>query len=498
MLCSVRKSAARRALFVSIIAGVAGSGCATTNGAPPADAPPDDPPALAAISQEDLRRDLFVLASQAMRGREAGTIDELRASAWIAEQARAAGLEPMGDDGTYFQFWPMLRARVSADSRVVLAGTPLGIPDRAVVVTPTDARIDAPIVFVGEGKQADLAGKDIRGQVVAALLSHPEGAPPLGPDLSPRRYAMNSVRQRAAFLIERGATAVLLVSDSVADGQFQNIAAGWARGSYDIDDSEGEESASRPPVIWVRRSALDLVRQPGARLVAELQRERFVVPSVNVVARAPGSDPRLRDEHVLYSSHQDALGVRYSWDGDSVWTGADDNATTSVAILAIGRAFVRAPAARSVLFVWHGAEEVGLLGSYYHVAHPVVPLSSVVAVLNGDMIGRNHPDTAALLGAQPPNRNAPSLVEMALSANARVSRFVVDSSWDRPGHPENFFRRSDHWPYVQVDVPSIYFTAMLHSDYHTPRDDPEGIDYGKLTRMARWMYATGWAAASVR
>jgi hypothetical protein len=392
----------------------------------------------------------------------------------------------------------MRRARISTDSRVVLAGTLLAIPEGAVVVTPTDARIDAPIVFVGEGKRADLAGKDIRGQVVAAVLSHPEGAPPLGPNLSPRRYSMSAVRQRAAFLIESGATAVVLVSDSVADGQFQNIAAGWARGSYDIDTAAGEPAASRPPVIWVRSSALDLVRQPGARLVADLQRERFVVPSVNVLARAPGSDPRLRDEHVLYSAHQDALGVRYSWDGDSVWTGADDNATTSVALLAIGRAFVRVPAPRSVLFVWHGAEEVGLLGSYYHVAHPVVPLSRVVAVLNGDMIGRNHPDTAALLGSQPPNRNAPSLVEMALSANARVSRFVVDSSWDQPGHPENFFRRSDHWPYVRADVPSIYFTALLHSDYHTPRDDPEGIDYGKLTRMARWMYATGWAAASVR
>ncbi len=498
MLCSVGKNAARRARFASIIAGVAISGCATTTGAPPADASPDDPPALSAISQEDLRRDLFVLASQAMRGREAGTIDELRASAWIAEQARAAGLEPMGDDGTYFQFWPMRRARISTDSRVILAGTPLAIPEGAVVVTPADARIDAPMVFVGEGKRADLAGKDIRGRVVAAVLSHPEGAPPLGPNLSPRRYAMSAVRQRAAFLIENGATAVLLVSDSVADGQFQNIAAGWARGSYDIDDAEGESAGSRPPVIWVRRSALDFARQSGARLVAELQRERFVVPSVNVLARAPGSDPRLRDEHVLYSAHQDALGVRYSWDGDSVWTGADDNATTSVALLAIGRAFVRVPAPRSVLFVWHGAEEVGLLGSYYHVAHPVVPLSRVVAVLNGDMIGRNHPDTAALLGSQPPNRNAPSLVEMALSANARVSRFVLDSSWDQPGHPENFFRRSDHWPYVQADVPSIYFTALLHSDYHTPRDDPEGIDYGKLTRMARWMYATGWTAASAR
>jgi Zn-dependent M28 family amino/carboxypeptidase len=306
---------------------------------------------------------------------------------------------------------------------------------------------------------------------------------------------MTAVRQRAAFLTERGAIAVILVSDSVADGQFDNIGAGWARGGHAIDEG-GSLAAPRAPVLWVRRRSLPLVRRPQARLVADLGRESFIVPSVNVIARAPGADSALRDEVVLFSAHQDALGVRYPWDGDSVWTGADDNATTSVALLAIGRAFVQRPAPRSALFVWHGAEEVGLLGSTYHVAHPVVPLEKIVAVLNGDMIGRNHPDTAALLGSQPPNRNAPALVEMALAANAGVSRFVVDSSWDRPDHPENFFRRSDHWPYARRGVPVVYFSALLHGDYHTPRDDPDAIEYGKLTRMARWMYATGWAAAT--
>ena len=454
-----------------------------------------EPPALEAIREDDLRRDLHVLASQEMRGREAGTVDEMRASVWLAEQARQAGLEPMGDDGTYFQFWPMRRTRVSDASRLMLAGTALSIPQDAVLLYPTTARLDAPVVFVGEGKEADLANVDVRGRIVAAELSHPEGAAPLGPDLSPRRYAMASVRQRAQFLTEKGAIAVILVSDSVADGQFQNIANGWARGSYDVD-SGGAPASTRPPVIWVPRRVLSLVRQPGARLVADIARESFVVPSVNVVARAPGSDSARGEEAVLFSAHQDGLGVRYPWDGDSIWTGADDNATTSVALLAIARAFVQSPAPRSALFVWHGAEEVGLLGSNYHAEHPVVPIERIVAVLNGDMIGRNHPDTAALLGVQPPNRNAPALVEQAIAANASVSRFVIDSSWDRPDHPENFFRRSDHWPYARRDVPVVYFTAMLHEDYHTPRDDPDTIDYGKLTRMARWMYATGWAAAT--
>ena len=460
--------------------------------------------AVDAITESDLRRDLFVLAGDAMRGREATTGDELRASAWLAERARAAGLEPAGDDGTYFQFFPVRRTRVAAGSTIALNGAALAMtgarPDemQTVVVTPVDARIDAPIVYLGEGRDADVANVDVRGKVVAAVLTPPRNFPPLGRDPTPRRrYATLAVRERVAFLTARGAAAVIVVSDSIADLEFDNIAAGWARGSYALDTT-GARAGARAgvPTIWVRRAMLDRVRAPGARLATSLATESFVVSSVNVIGRVRGTDARLRDEHVLFSAHQDGLGVRYVWEGDSIWNGADDNATTSVSVLAIGRAFARMPARRSALFVWHGSEEVGLLGSRWHVMRPVVPRASIVAVLNGDMIGRNHPDTAALLGSQPPNRNSPDLVAMALAANARVSRFAIDSSWDRPSHPESFFTRSDHYPYAREGVPVVYFTSMLHPDYHTPRDEPERIDVAKLARMTRWMYATGWAVAN--
>jgi Zn-dependent M28 family amino/carboxypeptidase len=210
----------------------------------------------------------------------------------------------------------------------------------------------------------------------------------------------------------------------------------------------------------------------------------------------PGTDPALRGEYVVFSSHQDHDGVRYGVAGDSIWNGADDNASTSVALLAIARAWVKQPSKRSARFIFHGAEERGLLGSRYHVAHPVVPLDSIAALLNGDMIGRNDPDTAALLGSQPPHRNSAALVQMAIEANQATSRFVIDSSWDRPSHPEGWYFRSDHVPYAERRVPALFFTTNLHSDYHTPRDEPERIDYEKLTRMTRWMYMTGWIAAN--
>ena len=119
-----------------------------------------------------------------------------------------------------------------------------------------------------------------------------------------------------------------------------------------------------------------------------------------------------------------------------------------------------------------------------------MPASSIVAVLNADMIGRNHPDSAALLGAQPPHRNSTPLVNMAYQANAMTGRFAIDTTWDRPSHPEGWYFRSDHLPYARAGIPALFFTTLLHADYHTERDDPERIDVAKLARMTRWMYET--------
>jgi len=187
--------------------------------------------------------------------------------------------------------------------------------------------------------------------------------------------------------------------------------------------------------------------------------------------------------------------VRWTVAGDSIWNGADDNASVTVGLLGVARAFVKHPGRRSALFVFHGAEERGLIGSRWFVAHPTVPLSKVVAVLNADMIGRNTPDSAALLGVQAPHRNSSALVAMALAANDRTGRFKLDTLWDKPTHAEGWYFRSDHLPYARAGVPALMFTTLLHADYHTPRDNPDRIDTAKLTRMAQWMYATGWAVA---
>lgn len=480
---------------------VAPAGCAVPASGPAPDSPPHAlaagaaPPALEAITEAELRRDLFALASDEMRGREAGELDEMRASAWVAERAREAGLLPAGDDGTYFQFFPVRRVRIAAHSTVSVGGAALALARDVVIPAPVDARVDLPIVWVGEGREADVANVDLRGRAAAAVISPPSTVPVAWISLWGRRATSAAIRERAAFLAQRGAAAVILVSDPIAETQFAVTGSAMLRGRYTLDDGTEQRPTGQPPVLWLPRRMLDAVRAPGQRLVANLSTESFVYPSANVVAVAPGADPALRGEHVLFSGHQDHDGMRVPVNGDSIWNGADDNATVSVAMLAIARAFTRQPGRRSALFVWHGAEERGLLGSRWYVRHPTVPRESITAVLNGDMIGRNHPDSAALLGVRPPHRSSSDLVAMAERANAEVSRFILDSSWDDPQHPEGWFFRSDHLPYACANIPSLFFTTLLHDDYHTPKDEAGRIDTAKLTRATRWMYATGWLAA---
>jgi len=457
------------------------------------------------IREAEIKADLFALAGDQTRGREGGTIDELTASAWIAERARAAGLEPAGDNGTYFQFFPLERFRVSASSSVTLAGKALRMGTDVVTDAAVLAQVDASTILLAQDAVSDgakMAALDLKGRALMMryIPAPPAVDAPAAPAAGPR--ATNALRTWArgiqkALSAQAPAAIVVLVADEAKD-QWERVAFPFSRGTYALDpDGTAEQRTPTrgTPLLYVRESAMSGPMPADARLAASIFTDSFTYPSVNVVAKVAGRDVKLRDEHVLFSAHQDHDGVRYPVDGDNIWNGADDNATTAVALLAIGRAMAAQPARRSALFIWHGAEERGLMGSRWYVKHPTVPLKSIVAVLNGDMIGRNDPNTAALLGALPPHRNSPEFVQMAEAANASVSKFTIDSSWDDPNHREGWYYRSDHLPYARAGIPALFFTTLLHADYHTPFDNPDRIDLVKLTRMTRWMYATGRLAA---
>lgn len=446
-----------------------------------------------AIRQEEIKRDLFTLADDHFRGREAGTLDELKAAAWIAEAARKAGLAPAGDDGSYFQYYSLLRERVSNRSTVKIGNRNFDLWKDMIVWEPNFANVDAPIVFVTDPDKVDEAM--VKGKVVALQFTEQGLTDPR--KVIPWRYVSFVVQKWAQQLAAKGVRAILFVSDERAEQTWSRAVQDRMRGTYRIEGRPSRQLLNGVPIIWVGAGALELVRTPGQTLQANIYSEAFTYPSVNVVAKVKGNDPVLANEYVLFSGHTDHDGVRNIAPGkDSVLNGADDNATACVALLAIGRAFHQQPAKRSALFVWHGAEERGLLGSYYFAEHPTVPASSLVAVLNADMIGMNAPDSAGLLGITPPHLNSADLANIALAENEKGPKFKLDTAWDKASHFEGFYFRSDHLPYVRQRIPAIFFTTLTHPRYHTPADEAATINIAKLTKMTRWMYATGFSVAN--
>lgn len=452
------------------------------------------PPGLSAIKESDLKKDLYAMASDHFRGREAGTLDELRDAMWWADQLRIAGLKPAGDDGTYFQYFSMQRNRVAPGSIVNIGDRTLQLWKDVLIAQTAPAAISAPIVFAGKGTKEDLDKADVKGKAVAIQAS-PEGLN-LNVSLWERRYPGYVLNKFRNDLINRGAAAIIFITDELGEQSWNQVVPAMSRGLYDIEGGPSATVAPRIPVLWLHGKNINWIKREGATLITVINIEHFEYPSVNVIGKIDGTDPILKNEYVLFSGHHDHDGVRLPYGTDSIYNGADDNASVSVALLAIARAFKKFPAKRSALFVWHGAEERGLLGSKWYATHPTVTKSSIVAVLNGDMIGRNNPDSAALMGVQSPHRNSQDLVNMGLSANNEGPRFKLDTLWDKPSHVEGWYFRSDHLPYARAGIPAIYFSTLLHPDYHTPMDEASRINYPKLKKMTDWIYRTGWKVAN--
>ncbi len=451
-------------------------------------------PLISGIREDDIKTDLFAMAGDHFKGREAGTLDELKVSVWLANQARAAGLKPAGDDGTYFQFFSIWRNRISLGSKVEIGDSSFRLWNDVLISQTAPAIINAPVVFVGKAGKEELDKADIKGKAVAVQVSA-EGIN-LDVSLALRRYPGYVIRKYSRELLDRGAVAIILIADELGDKSWSQVKPQSSRGTYDIAGGINENVTSRPPILWLHSSAIDFIKRAGLTLHASINIEHFEYPSVNVVGKIDGTDAALRKEFVLFSGHQDHDGVRQPYGSDSIYNGADDNASVSVALLAIARAFNKQPGRRSALFVWHGAEERGLLGSKWFSANPTVDKASIVAVLNGDMIGRNTPDSAALLGVQLPHRNSPELVAMAMEANREGPAFKLDTLWDKAQHVEGWYFRSDHLPYARAGIPALFYTTLLHSDYHTPMDEAKSIDVKKLKKVTEWMYRTGWKVAN--
>ena len=505
-------------------------GCTSAAPPPPVTVPapaPATPAAVPAdplaIRQDELRRDLVMFAADGFRGREAGTPDATRAARFIVERLAFLGLEPAGDSG-YYQRVPLERqaflptTRITVTTRGESSPRELSIGDDVLPLLelspqmpPPKTRADAELVFAGYGSipalgRRDLAGLDLGGKAVVIVNGAPSNA---SPEQRSELESADQISSRLGEVLARRPAAVVLLLAGKSEELYDQYLPGVLRAVSLVQERAAVPESQRPlPMVLIGRIQPGSPFLPtgwpaddrpqvlaGRRLTAQLDltQERFT--GFNVVAIARGSDAALNRSYVAYGAHYDHIGVLPPVDGDSIANGADDDGSGTVTLLAVARAFKERPARRSALFVWHIAEEKGLLGSEYFTAFPTVPIDSIIAQVNADMIGRNARDSLYIVGpAAAAGGQGRVLGQVVDSVNAALARpFIFNRAWDSPTHPEQIYQRSDHFNYAQKGIPIVFFTSGLHEDYHKVTDEVAKIDFEKLSRVGDLLFRTGQA-----
>jgi hypothetical protein len=208
----------------------------------------------------------------------------------------------------------------------------------------------------------------------------------------------------------------------------------------------------------------------------------------NVVGILEGSDPALANEYVVFSAHMDHVGVGPAdARGDSIYNGADDNASGTTAVIEVAEAMASLAQRprRSLIFLLVSGEEKGLWGSDHFAEHSPVPLERLIADLNIDMVGRNWPDTVVVIGREHSDMGA--TLARVNDAHPELGMKAIDDLWPE----ERFFFRSDHYNFARRGVPALFFFNGVHADYHEPSDSPEKIDAEKAARIARLAFYLG-------
>jgi hypothetical protein len=509
-------------------------------------------PTTAAITPADLMTRLYIFADDSMMGRQVGTEYNLKGTAYIEREARRLGLVPAGTDG-YFQNLPLYTYAMDSASVVRFGGQTL-VPGVDYLPFPQSEKrvaLDAIPVVLG-GSWADstswISADAATGKIV--VLTVPATSNPLrAPDLARFAHAsalvVPSLDRIAPNIRGFIATHTTLTSDDTPPAGPPTIfvtprVAGLPFGSAVDGLAPGTAGTSFQ----------------GTLILHQTQ-----APGRNVVAILPGSDPALRNQYVAVGAHNDHIGFNHSpadhdsvraFDmvarvqgadsprpatlspeqsarirtitdslhalhgvrRDSINNGADDDGSGTVSVLEIAEALAAAPVKpkRSILFVWHTGEEAGLWGSQFYTDHPTVPRDSIVAQLNMDMVGRGAATDVTgelkegglarggagyvqLIGSRRLSTELGDLIE-SVNRSSKLG-LAFDYSQDANGHPQNIYCRSDHYEYARYGIPIVFFTTGGHADYHQVTDEPQYIDYPRMTQVATLVRDAAVAVANL-
>ena len=503
----------------------------------------DPQPTTPEITPADLMTRLYIFADDSMQGRRVGTEGHRRGTAYIERDVRRLGLVPAGDSGGYFQNLPVFERTLAASQTLTVGGQTFkpwidflprdnGPSVRALKATT--------VVFGGAwGDTATMIAPEAAAGkfIVIAVPDGPDGTP---------RWQVNRVLLTQYYASAAG---IAIASLDAIDPRTRQL---LTEPSIDLRAPEG----ALPPLpvfLYVSRTMSDALLGAPTRglprgkasaktVTGSLRFSDTPAPARNVIAILPGSDPALKGEYVAIGAHNDHIGfdhepvdhdslrafnavvrpggeddqmrqptaeeaarVRAILDSlrrihpprrDSIYNGADDDGSGTVAVLEIAEALASAPTKpkRSILFIWHAGEEEGLWGSEYFTDHPTVPRDSIVTELNIDMIGRGRaedmkgggPGYLQLIGSRRLSTELGDLVEAV--AKSEPTAFKFDYQYDANGHPQQYYCRSDHYEYARYGIPIAFFSTGGHRDYHQLTDEPQYIDYDQLARVANLVH----------
>lgn len=471
--------------------------------------PDDRAPGAATVLVDHCKAWLGTLASPEFEGRGTGQEGFRKAAEFVRDRFEEIGLRPMGDDGTFWQAVPWVSANADASKTYIefvsAEGATLRVPAERLagqVSQSMDASgpavllvLPPPPAALERGEQPPpnpvLADLDLEGKVVVLHMQPGEEAR----NAAFASYrAVNEILEKlpaAVLLLEQGAVSGGLTARSGPGRGGANRAVRGARLSrasvrFGGDDAVALLDAGNAKDALATVGATDLNMTASVQLIVETKN----APAFNVVGVLPGSDEKLASEFVVIGSHLDHLGRR----GDTIFPGADDDASGSTGVLAVATMFANNPIRpkRSILFVCFCGEENGLVGSGFFADHCPVPLESIVGELQMDMIGRNEESRNE---SADENKNSLHLVGTEKLSNdlhalclAKNETAGFDLEWDQ----EDVFFRSDHANFAKKGIPIAFFFTGFHKDYHRATDTPDKINYDKLLRVATYVYDIGF------
>lgn len=520
------------------------------------------------INKTDLKKFISVLADDSLKGRGAGTDENLAAARFIAHRFYDLGLKPIDEKNNkrshviaeedenapvikavnnvepdfydkYFQKFFILDNKLTQNNSLKLIST-FSSGDKTTAFDyrndfiidykiPHSLSLSAQVVFVGYGidegpnnysDYTTVNGEriDVKNKIVLMLEGYPQQDDSTSTFNQKRKGTIAySTKKKAAHAMESGALAVLVAKSPLkASAPFvvstEPLYNSFSRTNYSLPELKTKESI---PLIYINNNILnellsdisikleDQLRSveispksfskelPGKSIQIDIKFENKLIPSENVVAFLEGSDPLLKNEFVVVGAHFDHVGLgKYGAmnrkDVGKIHNGADDNASGTSGMLELAEAFTKCKPKRSIVFIAFNAEEMGMLGSrYYAYQNPLKNIEKTVAMVNLDMISRNEPKLVWAGGIF----YSSDMKKIVEEANKELGFEILYNVG-------LLTFASDQGPFIRKKVPSVFFFAGLHDDYHTPQDKLNKLDLDKAENISKLAFTSAWLLAN--